>query len=88
MGMPCQVNSILKLKSSQGYPSSLELNTQYQVKKKGYRIFPIDVPIMLVDDDWVAYADVVIETLTWHGEMTHLAFRIDRIYSAPFQVKV
>jgi len=38
MGMPCEVNSILKLKPSQGYPESLELSKQYQGSKEDYRI--------------------------------------------------
>ncbi|MGJ3245694.1 MAG: DUF2584 family protein [Elainellaceae cyanobacterium] len=86
MGMPCEINSILKLKPS-CYPDPLAPNMRHQAQKDGYRIFPIDVPIMLVDDNWIAHADVVIETLTWHRGMTHLEFRLARLYSSPFQVK-
>jgi len=63
MGMPCEVNSILKLKPSQGYPESLELSKQYQGSKEDYRIIPVDVPIPLVNEHWVAYAD--------SGSVTH-----------------
>jgi hypothetical protein len=45
MGMPCEVNSILKLKPSQGYPKNLSIGTQHQAFKEGYRIIPVDVPI-------------------------------------------
>ncbi|MGK7888617.1 MAG: DUF2584 family protein [Leptolyngbyaceae cyanobacterium] len=87
MGMPCQVNSILKLTPSQGYPASLELGTQYQVQKEGYRIFPMDVPLCLVDEHWLAHADIIIETLTWHKQTTRIEFRICRIYDVPFVMK-
>jgi hypothetical protein len=34
MGMPCEVNSILKLKPSQGYPAKLEMGKRYQAVKE------------------------------------------------------
>jgi hypothetical protein len=49
MGMPCEVNSILKLKPSQGYPEELIVELNCQASKEGYRIIPVDVPIPLVD---------------------------------------
>jgi len=85
--MPCEVNSILKLKPSQGYPESLELSKQYQGSKEDYRIIPVDVPIPLVNEHWVAYADVIIEKLVWENRQTTVLFRIDRIYPVPFIVK-
>lgn len=87
MGMPCEINSILKLKSSQGYPSILETGKQYHVQKDGYRIMPIDVPIPLVDDNWFAHADIKIFRLTWENGITHIAFEITRIYPTPFLTK-
>jgi hypothetical protein len=59
MEMPCEVNSILKLSPSQGYPEKLTLGVQYQAFKEDYRIFLVDVPILLVDEHWTAYADVI-----------------------------
>lgn len=87
MGMPCQVNSILKLKVNRGYPELLEVGRTYHAQKDSYRIFPIDVPIPLVDDRWIAHADVVITKLTWQQGNTDLEFRIDRVYRAPFSLK-
>lgn len=87
MGMPCQVNSILKLSSNQGYPAQLVLNATHQITKPKYRIIPIDVPIPLVDEHWMAYADVTIEQLTWHRGETQITFRVSRIYTEPFTVK-
>ncbi|MEM9120073.1 MAG: DUF2584 family protein [Cyanobacteria bacterium P01_F01_bin.56] len=87
MGMPCQVNSILKLKPAQGYPDSLELGRQHPAQKDGYRLFPLDVPICLVDENWQVHADIVIEKLIWEQQNTHLQFKITRIYDAPFAMK-
>ena len=87
MGMPCEVNSILKLKPSQGYPKKIEPEAHHHASKEGYRIFPVDVPIPLVNEDWLAHADVIITKLTWQQGMTKLDFKIDRIYKSPFPVK-
>ena len=88
MGMPCEINSILKLTPPQGYPSELALQTQYQAVKQGYRIFPVDVPIPLVSERWQADADIVIRKLTWEQGQTYLAFEVARIYELPLQMKV
>ncbi len=84
MGMPCEVNSLLKLKPSQGYPSQLQVGDRHQVQKTGYRIFPLDVPLCLVDEHWWAHADIVIQKLTWAEQTTYLDFQISRIYEQPF----
>ena len=87
MGMPCEVNSILKLKPAQGYPTQLKKGERYRGEKEGYRIVPIDVPIPLVDEKWIAYADVKIFRLVWESERTIVEFEIDRIYQTPFLAK-
>ena len=87
MGMPCEVNSILKLKNSNGYPNELKLGIQYEAWKEDYRIIPVDVPIALVDENWIAYADVIITKLIWEKGNTYLFFTIDRIYKNPFITK-
>lgn len=87
MGMPCQVNSILKLNPSQGYPEQLKVGLQHQVFKDGYRIIPLDVPIPLVDQNWVAFADVVINQLIWEKNQTSIIFEIKRVYDSPFSMK-
>lgn len=87
MGMPCEINNILKLTRSQGYPLSLEQGKTYQAQKSGYRIFPIDVPIALVDEQWVAHADAMITKLSWENQHTWLEFRIVRLYPVPFSTQ-
>jgi Protein of unknown function (DUF2584) len=86
MGMPCQVNSVVKLDRSQ-YPLVFTIDASYHAIKSGYRIFPIDVPLQLVDAGWIARADVVITRLSWEGQQTEIEFRIDRIYAQPISVK-
>jgi Protein of unknown function (DUF2584) len=86
MGMPCEINSIVKLDRLQ-YPSELVLDAIHLATKGDYRIFPIDVPLQLVDADWMARADVVITKLSWEKQQTVIEFRIDRVYDRAFSVK-
>lgn len=76
MGMNCEVNNTLKLKPSQGYPQQLSLDIIYKAKKSGYRIYPIDVPIDLMDESGTTQASVIIERLEWFDQVTSIDFRI------------
>jgi Protein of unknown function (DUF2584) len=87
MGMPCEINTILKLSPSQGYPQRLDTTKVYLAQKTGYRIFAVDVPIMLVDNDWVGHADIVITQLKWENNHTFLTFKVVRIYQQSFAVR-
>lgn len=87
MGMPCEVNSILKLSRENGFPETLEYGVVYEAVKDDYRILLVDVPVMLVDSNWLGQADVVIQRLTWEGGKTYVRFTVSRIYSTPFVAK-
>ena len=59
-----------------------------KLKKKAIElIIPVDVPIPLVDNNWVAHADIKIFRLVWGNGMTIVDFEIDRIYETPFLTK-
>jgi hypothetical protein len=81
------MRTVVKLSPAQSYPDQLEKGKTYQAQKESYRIFPIDVPLALVDGNWVAYADAIITKLTWEGKQTSLTFEIDRISKTPFLIK-
>jgi hypothetical protein len=85
MGMPCEINSILKLNTD--YPDRLSLGTIHHAEKSGYRIVPIDVPIQLVNSAWQATADVIIRQLVWENQTTQLRFEILRIYETPIALR-
>ncbi len=85
MGMPCEINSILKLNID--YPDRLVLGTIHVAEKSGYRILPIDVPIQLVNSTWQATADIIIRQLTWETQATKLQFEIVRVYGVPIELK-
>jgi Protein of unknown function (DUF2584) len=85
MGMPCQVNTILKL--GEDYPARLVVGDRHRAVKAGYRIYAMDVPLQLVNGDWVALADVAIVDLRWRGEVTEVVYEVRRVYKVGFRVK-
>ena len=59
MGYISEFNWVLKLKPEQGLDEdNLELNTEYSFNKKDRRIYPLGLPILLVNNDWEAVGTV------------------------------
>jgi hypothetical protein len=65
---------------------TLSVGSRHHVNKANYRIFPLDVPLALVDDNWVAHADIVIDQLIWQKGTTNLQFTVVRLYDRPFSL--
>ena len=87
IGMPCEVNSILKLTLEQGYPDLLNLVLDYKGEKKGYRILPVDIPLFLVDASWNANAEIIINKLIWEDSKTIVYFKIIKVFDEAISLK-
>lgn len=79
MGCIYEFNWILKLSNEQ-FPELVE-NIDYSFKKKGIRIYPINVPLDLVNENWEAVARCVITSVSMQNEETTGKYRIISIYS-------
>ena len=84
MGMPCEVNSVLKLNELQCSPTHFERGSFHEAFKGGYRIIPLDIPISLIDKDWRNVADIIVRKLTWENNETFLRFEIVKLHETPF----
>jgi len=80
MGFKTEFNWILKLKPEQGFPEVLEVNKEYNFLKDGYRVYPLDIPIDLVNENWEAVAKAVIVECTLGNGKTKGIFKIVKIY--------
>lgn len=78
MGAIYEWNWILKLKQEQ--MPDLIIGEQFTFNKKGIRIYPIDIPIDLVNENWEAVARCVIISVTIDKEETKGVYRIIEIY--------
>jgi hypothetical protein len=81
MGFPIEFNWALKLKPEQGLnESELYEGRIFEFSKEGYRIYPIDIPIDLINKDWEAVAKVVIREVTLKEGNTSGKYEVIEVY--------
>lgn len=78
MGCLYEFNWILKLPSVNR--ETLVVGKQYSFEKNGIRIYPINIPIDLVNDNWEAIARCVISTISISSCQTTGEYKILEVY--------
>lgn len=78
MGSFFEYNWILKLSGINS--KELKLETDYRFKKKGMRIYPINMPIDLVNANWEAIARCMISSISISSDYTEGVYSILEIY--------
>ena len=71
MGYKIEINWVLKVSSHQHLKSgnSLEKGSVYNFEKNEERIYPVNIPIELVSEDWEVLAEVsILEVTVSHGK--------------------
>ena len=82
MGSKIEFNWVLKLKSENGLDESiLKEGEIYQFTKTGNRIYPINIPIDLLNQDWKALARVIVIEYTNKENIITGRYRVVRIYT-------
>lgn len=79
MGSLLEFNWILKL--SDKSIISLSIGTVYHFKKDGIRMYPIDVPIDLVNQNWEAIACCTISKIIITSNSTKGEYRVVEVYN-------
>jgi len=82
MGFSVKFNWVLQVEP----PDNLVLNGTHSFKKPDNRIFPIDTPIDLIDDDRNAIAKIKIKSFTNEDGVTSGTFSIVKIYTGQEKV--
>ena len=81
MGYKTEFNWALKLKPEEGLEESgLEENKDYEFTKKEMRIYPIKIPIDLINNNWEAVAKIVILKCKIGDGKTSGLFNVIKIY--------
>jgi hypothetical protein len=81
MGFPCEVNYILRLLESQGLDEhTLHEGESFEFSKQGHRIYPVDAPIDLANEDWQIIARVVVSRFCVGGGKTTGTVKVLCIY--------
>jgi len=81
MGHVVEFNWALKLKPAQGLDEDkLEVGMIYNFCKEGNRVYPLDIPIDLINENWEAVAKIIIIDLENKKGKTTGKFKVLRIY--------
>lgn len=78
MGFSVKFNWVLQIDP----PGDLRPGNSYPFEKSGNRVFPIDVPIDLIDGERNAIAKIKIRTFTNHSGATNGKFEVVKIYES------
>ena len=80
MGFQYEFNWMLKLSDLDD--KQLQLNKKYPFVKAGARVFPIDMPLDLVNGNWEAVARCIIDQITITSDKTVGKYKVVEIYDA------
>jgi hypothetical protein len=78
MGVPVEMNTVLKLTPEQGLPDPPEEGRAYTFRKDGPRLYPLGVPVELIGADWKTVGKAVIDEYTVSLAETRGRFRVVR----------
>lgn len=82
MGFLIEFNWTLKLKKSDGLIEEiLKPDQSYKFSKSGHRVYPINMPIDLINNNWEAVAKVIVESLQIIDGRTCGKYKVLKIYS-------
>ena len=71
----------MKLKEDQGFPDALDIGALCNFKKSEKRIYPLEIPVFLVDSLWNVCASVIIKEFTVKDDITSGTFEVVRVFS-------
>lgn len=80
MGAVFEFNWLLKLTNDQ--IQELSEGSVYPFKKKEMRIYPIGIPIDLVNENWEAVARCIILSINIQNNCTNGTYKILKVYGA------
>jgi hypothetical protein len=81
MGFETEFNWVMKLSQKQGLFQDLKEGGQYKFNKQGFRVYPVEIPLDLVNENWEAIAKVVVEEFKNYKGKTFGTYRVVRLYS-------
>ncbi len=81
MGFQTEINTVLKLKPEQGlHEKDLAVHKEYPFSKDGHRIYPLEVPLDLVNDQWGVVAKIMVTSYSVGKGKTKGTYKILKIY--------
>lgn len=81
MGYLLELNFLLRIPPDEGLDlTTLEVGRQYEITKKGERLYPLNIAIEICDGDYNYVGKVAVRTLTLGSGKTQLTFEVLKIF--------
>lgn len=81
MGYHLEFNCLLVVPNSQLDLTTLEKDEHYQIVKDEERLYPLNIPIEICDENYKYYGKVAVRKLTIEKGKTTLEFDVLKIFS-------
>lgn len=81
MGYPIIFNCLLTVSETDLDLSTLEFGRHYSLEKSAERLFPLNVPIEICDEDHKYYGKVAVRKLTLEAGKTTLQIEVLKIFN-------
>lgn len=86
MGYKIEHNTMLRLTNADEIDiASLELNKIYEIKRDNARIYPVDIPILLLSEEWRVLGYIAIRELELSKAGSEIEFEIIKLFSNEVQ---
>jgi hypothetical protein len=81
MGYHLEFNCLLVVPKTELDLTNLEVGKRYPLDKEGERLYPLNIPIEICDDDYRYYGKVAVRKLTLEAGKTSLEIEALRIFN-------
>ncbi|MCJ7804826.1 DUF2584 domain-containing protein [Patescibacteria group bacterium] len=81
MGYLLEINSLLRIPSNSIDLSKIKVGDKFTIKKDGERLYPLNIPIEICDENYVYYGKVVVKKLTLGDQKTILEIEVIKVFS-------
>ncbi len=81
MGYLLEINSLLRIPPNSINLSKIKVGDKFTIEKDGERLFPLNIPIEICDENYTYYGKVVIKKLTLENQKTILEIEVIKVFS-------
>lgn len=86
MGYKVEHNTMLRLSSSDEIDiATLELNKEYEIIRENASIYPVEIPILLLSEEWRVLGYVVIKELELSNNGSEIEFEVIKLFPTEVQ---
>lgn len=82
MGYHIELNSLLVVPNKLLDLNSMKVGNGYTLPKDGERLYPLNIPLDICDEDYQYYGKIIIRKLILESSKTTVEFELLKIYSA------